>query len=66
MRLMSATNASHEAYRVAALGHELTLSSGSERSALPLKADMLGLKIDVCYVPEADFSARLSDVRVVP
>jgi len=36
------------------IGHEATLSSGSERSALPLKADMFSTQIDVSSVQEAE------------
>jgi len=39
---------------MSALGQELTSASRSGMSALPLKADMLGVGINVCFVPKAD------------
>ena len=39
---------------LSALGQELTSASRSGMSALPLKADMLGVGINVCFVPIAD------------
>ena len=39
---------------MSALGHEQTSASRSEMSALPPKADMFSVEIDVCFVPTAD------------
>ena len=47
---------------MSALGQELTSASRSGMSALPLKADMLGVGINVCFVPTADFGTRIRDV----
>jgi hypothetical protein len=40
--------------RMSAMGHLRTSASRSEMSALPPKADMFSVKIDVCIVPLAD------------
>ena len=37
-----------------AMGHKQTLEQASEMSALPPKADMCGVEIDVCFVPRTD------------
>ena len=39
---------------MSALGHKRTLASESGMSALPLKADMLSVSIDVRFVPLTD------------
>ena len=39
---------------MSAMGHKQTLESGSGMSALPPKADMFSVEIDVCFVPIAD------------
>ena len=40
--------------RMPALGHKRTSASRSGMSALPPKADMFSVEIDVCFVPIAD------------
>ena len=44
------------------LGQKLTSASRSEMSALPLKADMLGVGMNICFVPKADIQSALYDV----
>lgn len=39
---------------MSALGHLLTSAGGLRTSALPPKADILNVEIDVCSVPKAD------------
>ena len=39
---------------MSASGHKQTLEQASEMSALPPKADMSGVEIDVCFVPQVD------------
>ena len=39
---------------MSALGHQQTLERSSEMSAVPLRADMLRVRNNVCKVPEAD------------
>jgi hypothetical protein len=39
---------------MSAMGHKQTLEHASEMSALPPKADMFSVEIDVCFVPQAD------------
>src|SRR6478672_4529246 len=42
---------------MSALGHKRTLDSGSGMSALPPKADMFSVEVDVCFVPTGDIDA---------
>ena len=39
---------------MSALGHQRTLGADARVAALPPKADMLSVGIDVCNVPQAD------------
>jgi len=48
-----------ETRSTSALGQKRTLESGSGMSALPEKADMFILGINVCLVPIADIPAKL-------
>ena len=41
------------------MGHERTSASRSGMSALPPKADMFGVEIDVCSVPLADMASSV-------
>ena len=43
------------------LGHERTSERGSGMSALPLRADILTICINVCLVPEADIELGQPD-----
>jgi hypothetical protein len=50
---------------MSALGHEQTSTSRLEMSALPPKADMFSVEIDVCFVPEADINHHLFSAVVI-
>ena len=45
------------------MGHKQTLEQASEMSALPPKADMCGVEIDVCFVPQADTAKTERELR---
>jgi hypothetical protein len=40
------------------MGQKRTSANRSGMSALPPKADMFSVEIDVCFVPQADIRAR--------
>ena len=45
--------------RMSALGHQRTSGSRYGMSALPPKADMFSVKMNVCYVPIADLTVTM-------
>ena len=58
LSLIDRSNANQSKSNVRFGGHEQTSASRSEMSALPPKADMFSVEIDVCFVPIADPADR--------
>ena len=46
---------------MSAMGQKRTLASRSGMSALPPKADMFSVEIDVCFVPLTDIGSAVID-----